>query len=369
LLGSLISVNNQFFMRLYALLVFSALVLAGCGGGGDDDPEVLAPANLSIQVEKEDGNTGRVTVTATAENATGYKVQFGYYTPDGSVTATNGSASFVYPFSGTYTIKVTATGASNTPSISTTQDVTVTREYTGATSPETYDGMDLVWADEFNDASINTSNWSFETGNGSGGWGNNELEYYTSANTSLKDGNLVITAKNDGMGGYAYTSSRIVTKDKKEFLFGRVDIRAVLPQGQGIWPALWALGANIDDVGWPSCGEIDIMEMVGGGGKEKTVHGTAHWQDVAGYANFGGHKDLASGTFADQYHVFSIVWDADFIIWYVDNVEYHRIDISPADNPSRLDEFRAAQFFIFNVAVGGNWPQAPDATTKFPRSE
>jgi beta-glucanase (GH16 family) len=358
-------------MKTYLSLFFCVLILAGCGSDDKEDEveEGLPPSNLEVIVEVEEGNTGKVTVTATADNASSYKVSFGYFTPNTAVDATNGVATFTYPFSGTYDIKVIAYGNNTSETVEETEVVEVIRVYTGATSPESYDGMTLVWQDEFSAESLNTSDWTFEIGTGSNGWGNNELQYYRAENTSLVDGNLVITAKNDGFSGRSYTSSRIITKDKQTFLYGRIDIRAVLPYGQGIWPALWMLGNNISDpnVGWPKCGEIDIMELVGGGAKDKTVHGTAHWQDVAGYANYGGHVNLSTGIFADNYHVFSIVWDADFIIWYMDNVEFHRIDISPTDNPSRLDEFRAEQFLIFNVAVGGNWPGAPDGTTKFPQ--
>jgi beta-glucanase (GH16 family) len=361
-------VTQSIFMKTYLSLFFSVLILAGCGGGGSDEPEVIPPTNLVIQVEEEAGNTGKVTVTASAENATYYQVSFGHNTPDTSFPMTNGVASYTYPVSGTYTIKVTAFANSNV-SIQGSEEVEVTRVYTGPTSPESYDGMTLVWQDEFNGNALDPSDWTFEIGTGSNGWGNNELEYYRAENTSFKDGNLIITAKNDGFSGSAYTSSRIVTKDKMTFKFGRVDIRAILPQGQGIWPALWTLGNNISEagVGWPKCGEIDIMEMIGGSGREKTVHGTLHWYDVSGYASSTGHKDLASGIYSDQYHVFSIVWNADEIVWYVDDVEFKRIDISPLDTPERFDEFRLEHFLIFNVAVGGNWPQAPNASTQFPQ--
>lgn len=233
----------------------------------------------------------------------------------------------------------------------------------GYVSPEAYDGFKMVWSDEFDQESLNTEDWTYEIGNGSSGWGNNELEYYTNENTSMVDGNLVITAKRESRGGFGYTSSRIITKDKQEFKYGRVDIRAVLPFGQGIWPALWMLGANINEVSWPRCGEIDIMEMIGGSGREKTVHGTVHWQATGGYANYGGSKTLSNGTFSDEFHVFSIIWEENSITWLLDGQQYHVIDTSP----DHLSEFRNDFFFIFNVAVGGNWPGSPNAQTVFPQ--
>lgn len=233
----------------------------------------------------------------------------------------------------------------------------------GATSPTSYEGMNLVWEDEFEGSTLNAQNWGHETGTGDNGWGNNELQFYRPQNTSLQDGFLIITAKKEAFGGREYTSSRIITKDKKQFRYGRIDIRAALPRGQGMWPALWMLGSNFDQVGWPACGEIDIMEMVGGNGRENTVHGTVHWQHDGQRAEFSGNYRLPSGTLADQFHVFSIVWDAQTIRWLIDNREYHVIDTTPA----QLDEFRRSFFFIFNVAVGGNWPGSPDATTNFPQ--
>ncbi|MEQ8473535.1 MAG: family 16 glycosylhydrolase [Marinoscillum sp.] len=233
----------------------------------------------------------------------------------------------------------------------------------GYVSPDSYDGYEMVWSDEFDLESLNLSDWTYEIGNGSSGWGNNELEYYTDQNTSMVDGNLVITAKKESKGGFNYTSSRIITKDKQEFKYGRVDIRAVLPFGQGIWPALWMLGENISTVGWPKCGEIDIMEMIGGSGRESTVHGTVHWESNSGYANYGGGKTLTGATFNDEFHVFSIIWDESSIKWLLDGQQFHVIDITP----DHLSEFRNDFFFIFNVAVGGNWPGSPNAQTVFPQ--
>jgi beta-glucanase (GH16 family) len=233
----------------------------------------------------------------------------------------------------------------------------------GLTSPNSYPGMKLLWSDEFDGDKLNEAFWSHETGTGQNGWGNNELQNYRSQNTSIQKGHLVITAKKEAFAGKEYTSSRIITKGKQQFRYGRVDIRAALPKGQGIWPALWMLGSNFDTVSWPACGEIDIMEMIGGNGRENTVHGTVHWEHDGKHAEFGGKYTLPSGTLSDKFHVYSIIWDANSIRWFIDNKQYHVIDTTPA----QLDEFRRNFFFIFNVAVGGNWPGSPDATTSFPQ--
>jgi beta-glucanase (GH16 family) len=231
----------------------------------------------------------------------------------------------------------------------------------GYESPTSYPGYTLAWRDEFSGAALNTSDWTYELGGG--GWGNNEAQYYRAQNTSVANGHLTIEARQENFGGRNYTSSRLITKDKQSFRYGRIDIRAVMPEGQGMWPALWMLGSNISSVGWPRSGEIDIMEMVGGSGREDTVHGTGHWDNDGSYASFGRSYTLNSGTFADEFHVFSIEWDSSQIRWYVDGQQYNALSISSAG----LSEFREEFFFIFNIAVGGNWPGYPDGSTVFPQ--
>ena len=234
---------------------------------------------------------------------------------------------------------------------------------TGYSTPTSYSGMTLVWQDEFDGTALNTADWTFETGTATDGWGNHELEYYRPENTAVKDGFLVITAKKENFQSSAYTSSRIKTQDKKAFKYGRVDIRAVLPKGKGIWPALWMLGSNITTVDWPACGEIDIMEIIGGGSGDKTAYGTAHWDNAGQHASAGGNKQLSNGIFNDTFHVFSVVWTASSIKWYIDDVEYYVIDTTPAGMAAFQKDF----FLLFNVAVGGDWPGSPDDTTRFPQ--
>ncbi|PCJ98448.1 MAG: glycoside hydrolase [Flavobacteriaceae bacterium] len=235
---------------------------------------------------------------------------------------------------------------------------------TGYETPDNYADMVSVWSDEFNGNSLDEEYWNFQIGNGCPdvcGWGNNELEYYTEENTTVKDGYLVIEAKKEILNSASYTSSRINTQGKFTLQYGRVDVRAALPEGQGIWPAIWMLGENISSVGWPACGEIDIMEMIGGQGREKTVHGTAHWDHVGNYASYGQDYSLSSKTFKDEFHVFSIVWTSETITWYVDDIEYNVIDITPVE----LNEFQNEFHFLINLAVGGNWPGDPNNATTF----
>jgi beta-glucanase (GH16 family) len=237
---------------------------------------------------------------------------------------------------------------------------------TGYTTPLTYPGYTLAWSDEFSGTNLDQSVWNQEIGNGSGGWGNNELEYYTNSlkNTFLSNGNLIIEARKEAIGGFSYSSGRMTTQNKKVFKFGRIDIRAKLPVAKGMWPALWMLGSNITTAGWPACGEMDIMELVGT--YPGRISGTMHWKNAGGnHASKGADFNLSSGDYSQQFHVFSMVWVQDLIKCYVDDQLY--LTVTVADVGAANYPFNADQFFIFNVAVGGNWPGSPDGTTAFPQ--
>jgi beta-glucanase (GH16 family) len=235
----------------------------------------------------------------------------------------------------------------------------------GYETPTTYTGYEKVWQDEFNGTSLDLTSWGFDVGGG--GWGNNELQYYTNnrpENIFLQNGKLIIEARKETFQGRDYTSSRILTKGKKEFTFGRIDIRAKLPTGKGLWPALWMLGKKIDQTGWPACGEIDIMELVG---KEPNkVHATTHWgANTASRQYLTTTYTLSSGIFADKFHVFSIVWEADNMEFFMDDISYNKFNKSKVG--SAAYPFNEPFFLIFNVAVGGDWPGSPDASTVFPQ--
>lgn len=216
----------------------------------------------------------------------------------------------------------------------------------------------LVWSDEFSAASLNTQVWNYELG--AGGWGNNELETYTNSinNVHLDSGYLHITALNPAPS--SYTSGRLTTQAKKDFTYGKVRIRAKLPQGKGIWPALWMLGSNFSTAGWPKCGEIDIMELLGQA--PSVTYGTIHW-DAGGYTSRSGSYTLSGSSFSAGFHVFTLVWTPNNLKWSVDDQEFLSIRRSDAS----AFPFSLPQFFIFNVAVGGNWPGNPDQTTVFPQ--
>ena len=236
----------------------------------------------------------------------------------------------------------------------------------GYRTPASYPGYQLAWSDEFNGNSLNGRDWNYEQGNNNG-WGNHELENYTNRtqNVFVSAGHLVIEARQENFGGSNYTSARITTQNKRSFTFGRIDIRAKLPVSKGMWPALWMLGSNISGVGWPGCGETDIMELVGSA--PGRVVGSMHWQQAGGAeGTYNNNYDLSSGQdFSQQFHVFSIIWQSDSLRFLVDDHVY--VSGGLANVASGNYPFNSPFFFIFNVAVGGDWPGAPDGTTSFPQ--
>ena len=356
--------------KLKPMIILLTILIMACNG--DVNSPSLEPANLTLDVTVAADNSGTVEIVASGENIISYEIDLDDPSTE-IITDTDGMYTHTYEESGTHVIEVKGYGSSGKflkkskeIEVQVGEEVVTIIPTSGYSTPMSYDGMELIWQDEFDGSTVNSSNWTFEIGTGSNGWGNNELQYYLEDNTYILEDNLVIEAKRESFGGRNYTSSRLITKDKFDFQYGRVDIRAALPEGQGLWPALWMLGANFSEVGWPYCGEIDIMEMVGGSGRENTVHGTLHWDNDGSYActcDQGNDYTLNSGTFADEYHVFSLIWNQSTIRWYVNDNLYKTVDITP----NSLSEFREPFFFIFNVAVGGNWPGSPDGSTQFPQ--
>jgi len=360
----------NYFVYLLALPLFFNSCEKGCTDPNAENynPEakkdngscyfINLPTNLECTITNVD-NSGVVEIQATATNENFFTFILMNATDSTIITSTNGSASYSYSSSGTYFIKTRA-NLTSSQYIERIDSVNVSFSVnnTGYTTPLNYPNYTLSWNDEFN-GTLLSNDWTHELGNGNNGWGNNELQYYREQNTSLENGYLKITAKQEYYGGKNYTSSRIKTQGNVLHTYGRIDIRAKLPFGQGIWPALWMLGENFPSVGWPNCGEIDIMEMIGGNGyNDRTVHGTAHWESN-GHAEYGGSNSLSSGRFADEFHVFSIIWTSSSIVWLRDDIQYQVIDIT------NLSAFHNNFFFILNLAVGGNWPGSPNASTIF----
>ena len=219
-----------------------------------------------------------------------------------------------------------------------------------ATQAQTYQ---QVWADEFTGTVVNASNWKFDTGGG--GWGNHEQQYYQAANATVVNGELQITAKKQRVGSSAYTSARLKTQGLQQFTYGKMEARIKRPVGQGLWPAFWMLGANINTVTWPGCGELDVMEYIN---TDNRCYGTAHW-DSNGHAQYGGNV----ATTAD-YHIYSIEWTPTYVRWFVDGAKYHEIDIT--NGVGGTEEFQKPFFLLLNLAVGGDWPGQTIDATKLP---
>ncbi|MCS7090555.1 MAG: glycoside hydrolase family 16 protein [Verrucomicrobiota bacterium] len=234
-------------------------------------------------------------------------------------------------------------------------------------------GWRLVWADEFEGPDGSRPNpewWTFDLGGG--GWGNNELQTYTdrTRNCRIERGLLVVEAHREtytGADGITrnYTSARLKTQGRVAFRYGRIEARIRVPRGQGLWPAFWMLGTNFPSVGWPQCGEIDIMENIGR--EPGTVYGTLHGPGYAGGNAVGGRYTLPHGAaLADDFHVFAVEWETNRMRWFIDDILY--FTATPASLPvGRTWVFEQPFFLILNVAVGGNWPGSPDATTVFPQ--
>jgi beta-glucanase (GH16 family) len=228
----------------------------------------------------------------------------------------------------------------------------------------------LVWSDEFNGAAVDQSKWEFQLGDGTTygipGWGNNELQWYRQENAVIENGFLIITAKRESFAGFAYTSTRLRTRNKGDWKYGRVEMRAKLPFGKGIWPAFWMLPTDNVYGGWAASGEIDIMELVGH--EPHKTHGTLHYGGQwPNNTSSGTFYSLPAGKFSDDFHVFALEWKPGEMRWYVDNVHYQtQTSWWSAGGPFPAP-FDQRFHILLNVAVGGNWPGAPDASTVFPQ--
>lgn len=324
-------------------LVFlcSILLLSSCGkAGADSGTAKVTPVNLVVTSVVSTDGSGNVAFTATAQNAVSYGFEFG----NGDVkTVPSGATSYQYTLAGsnTYTVTVTASGSTGiTLKKSIEVTVTVTQQV-----------PTLFWSDEFNvDGAPDPTKWTHELG--AGGWGNAELQYYTSRreNSIVEGGVLKVKAIKENYSGSNYTSARMVTKDKFAFKYGTVEVRAKVPTGVGTWPAIWMLGSNISNVSWPACGELDIMEHLGR--DLNKIYGTLHYPGRSGGTADGSTKMIANAT--TEFHLYKVEWTAAAIKIYVDNELYHTT-VNSASIPFNHDFF-----FIINMAMGGNFGGAMD---------
>lgn len=213
----------------------------------------------------------------------------------------------------------------------------------------------LVWADEFDKNGLpDSTKWGYEVGGN--GWGNNELQFYTSQrseNARIENGKLIIEARKEAYQGKNYTSARLLTRQKQTWMYGRMEALAKLPKGVGTWPAVWMLGKNISTAGWPLCGEIDIMEHVGF--DEGVVHGTVHTEAYNHGKKTEKGKAVTVKDVTSGFHLYAIEWTADKIDFFVDDQRYYTVEKAVLGNAEAQWPFDQPFFLILNVAVGGNW--------------
>ncbi len=222
----------------------------------------------------------------------------------------------------------------------------------------------LVWHDEFDGTALDRANWNFDLGGG--GWGNQEAEAYTDRpeNIRLQDGVLVIEARRETVpiDGYIYSSARIKTEGLHDWQYGRIEARIKLPEGQGLWPAFWILGNDLEQKGWPACGAVDIMEFIGR--QPDLFYAHIHGPGYSGSKGIGTGLVTGPETLRDDFHIYAIEWGQDGIRWYFDDQLY--FTVTPKDVPGPW-VFDHPFFIVLNLAVGGSWPGYPDATTVFPQ--
>lgn len=345
---------KQMRKKMYILSIITTFIaLLGCSEDNDDINEIPVTINCSTNALSFDNNADTTTVDISVSNEWMIysDAEWISYSPKASINTAE-----------TVTIIVEKNSASTSretalivKSGSTRDTITVVQKGDVSSNIEVPEGYSLVWNDEFDDGI--SSAWTFETGNGSSGWGNNELEYYLRDNASVSNGVLEITAKKESYEGYSYTSARMKTMGNKYWKYGKIEARIKLPSFTGSWPAFWMLGEKYSEVGWPNCGEIDIMEHVN---TESKIHGTIHWYADA-YSSYSKETTVDDVT---SYHVYSIEWDESSIKWYVDDVQYNEANIKDAVNGT--EEFHENFFILLNFAIGGNWPGTTVDDSAFP---
>jgi beta-glucanase (GH16 family) len=317
------------------IFLFCVVVFAACKKKPVTEAVDLAPTNLTLTANVTTDNSGNVNFVAAATNAVMYEYDFGNGIYQ---NVANGVVTHKYLQSGTFIVNVIARSASD-KTISKSISLTVAVQY------------NLVFADEFNTAGApDASKWGYDLG--AGGWGNNELQYYTNRvnNVVVNNGTLKINLVREAFSGSAFTSARILTKGKFSFKYGKVECMAKLPVGGGTWPAIWMLGDNINTVSWPACGEIDIMEHVGN--QLNRIYATMHYTGNSGGGGIGSSTVISNATTA--FHKYGMEWNASQIKFYIDDVNFYNFT-----NTNALP-FNQNFFLILNVAMGGNFGGAVD---------
>jgi beta-glucanase (GH16 family) len=318
-------------MRFIVSILLSVSCLASCSKGGDGASVAEAmPTDLTVTSTVATDNSGNVNFVATAKNATSYEFDFGNGQYQNSST---GTLTYKYTASGTYTVVIKAKNASG-KYISNTSQVVVSV------------ALSLLWSDEFNSPGApDPAKWGYDLG--AGGWGNNESQFYTNRtdNVLVSNGTLKIIAKKEAYSGSNYTSTRLLSKGKFSFKYGKVEVSAKLPGGVGTWPAIWMLGDNIATVGWPACGEIDIMEQKGS--DMNRIFNTVHYTGFSGGGAVG--TSFLINNVTTQFHKYGIIWSSSSVQFLVDDVVTYTFS-----NAANLP-FNQNFFLLLNMAMGGTF--------------
>lgn len=345
------------FGSVTLILLLGALFFCGASENSTGIPvmnQEIIPSDLILNIEIVGANqnipngdgSGHIKCSANATNA----VKYGFKFNNGvEQMSTDGKIDFTFVEDGINTHSITVVAYSETNNTINSIKTAEVFVYTGE--------LKLIWSDEFNtNGAPDTTRWAYDEGNGCPnicGWGNGESQYYTDRkeNVIVIDGKLKITAKKEAFQGSQYTSTKIKTQDKFEFTYGRVEVRAKLPEGGGTWPAIWMLGANIDTVGWPTCGEVDIMEHFGH--IPTKISSATHTPSCNGGCQNARVGETTVNDFSNEFHVYALEWDSEEIKFYLDNSFLY------AYNPSTKNEnnwpFNKDQFLIMNIAMGANW--------------
>ena len=366
--------------KIFAPIAASVfLCSAACS---DDSSNAFAPVSI-VESSSSSENTDSGTVAGmtsssspqpTSSSSTDSPLSSSTDSPLSSSTVSPSSSSTPIEDLSSSSQPLSSGDSKVTESSSSSQAVILSSDSREESSSSRHSGLDpessssrYLWNDEFDGEAIDTSKWTYDIGTGSSGWGNNEWEYYTDRkeNAYVKDGILHIRAQKEDYKGSKYTSARMLTKGKFAFKYGTVEARIALPTGKGIWPAFWMLGENFDTVGWPACGEIDIIEAVN---SESIVYGTNHWANGSEYAtygnNTGNYRNQKHELDITQFHTYKFTWDEKYIRMFVDDFMYHEILIE--NSTGDTEEFHKPFFFLLNVAVAGNWPGFEVDDTQFP---
>jgi beta-glucanase (GH16 family) len=356
---------------LLAVVLLWSVAPSSCGGnsgtlGGGGGGNTIAAPTISAAAAQ----SGAVIVTLTSATA-GASI---FYTVDGSTPTTN-SPKYLAPFLVASNLTLNAIAFSGTSSTVTSQTF----------SPNIPSGT-LVWSDEFDNSSgtnaaPNPAIWTYDTGTNC--CGNNELEDYCAWGSSASpcsttnpseyvgtDGYLHIEAQQPSSG--VYTSARLKTQGLFSFQYGRFEVRAMVPEAQGFWPAAWLLGNNIATINWPACGEQDVLERVNAAGNPDWNAGSIHGTGFTGATGLGANYNFPSGQTAAQWHTYGMIWSKGSVAYYIDNptniyATYTTSSLTPL-NDGAVWPFDAGQsnFILLNLAIGGDWPGPPDSSTPFP---